>query len=153
MLHNVILIIHVLLSISLVGLVLIQQGKGADMGAAFGSGASNTVFGSQGSASFITRATGIVAALFFATSLSLAFLVTSNTSGPISATDSLPDTQQKIEIQTPKSDTLIPGAVPSSTDNDSSAVTTPSSDTIPQDADVKATTIDTTKEQTAPAPN
>ncbi len=153
MLHNVILIIHVLLSISLVGLVLIQQGKGADMGAAFGSGASNTVFGSQGSASFITRATGIIAALFFGTSLTLAFLVTSNTKGPVSATDSLPDTQQQIEIQnTPKSDTLIPGAVPATTDNDSSAVTTPSSSTIPQDAGANAT-IDTTKEQVAPAQN
>ncbi len=111
MLHNVILIIHVLLSISLVGLVLIQQGKGADMGAAFGSGASNTVFGSQGSASFISRATGVIAALFFVTSLTLAFLVTSNSSGPVSATDSLSDVQPKIEIQnTPKSDTVIPGS-------------------------------------------
>jgi len=113
MLHNVILIIHVLLSISLVGLVLIQQGKGADMGAAFGSGASNTVFGSQGAASFITRATGIIAALFFVTSLSLAFLVTSTSEGPVSATDTMPDPQSQIESQnTPKSDTLIPGVIP-----------------------------------------
>jgi len=116
MLHNVILIIHVILSISLVGLVLIQQGKGADMGAAFGSGASNTVFGSQGSASFITRVTGIVAALFFVTSLTLAFLVTSSSTGPVSATDSLQDDQPKIEIPAaPKSDSLIPGTTQGST--------------------------------------
>ncbi|MFV1982102.1 MAG: preprotein translocase subunit SecG [Thiohalomonadales bacterium] len=122
MLHNVILVIHVLLAVSLIGLVLIQQGKGADMGAAFGSGASNTVFGSQGSASFITRATGIIAALFFGTSLTLAFLVTSTTTGPVSATDSLPDAQPKIEIQNvPKSDTLIPGSIPPANEKDSSA--------------------------------
>ncbi|UCE88762.1 MAG: preprotein translocase subunit SecG [Pseudomonadota bacterium] len=76
MLHNVILVLHVLIAASLVGLVLLQQGKGADVGAAFGSGASSTVFGSQGSASFLTRTTGILAALFFVTSLSLAYLAT-----------------------------------------------------------------------------
>jgi len=137
MLHNVILIIHVILSISLIGLVLIQQGKGADMGAAFGSGASNTVFGSQGSASFISRATGIIAALFFVTSLTLAFLVTSNTAGPVSATDTMADTQPKIEvIDTPKSDTVIPGSdmgsAPATSGTDSSDTKTPdSSSTIP----------------------
>jgi preprotein translocase subunit SecG len=71
---QIILIVHVLLALSLIGLVLIQHGKGADMGAAFGSGASATVFGSSGSGSFLTRATAVIAALFFATSLTLAFL-------------------------------------------------------------------------------
>jgi len=69
-----ILIIHVLVSVSLVVLVLIQRGKGADIGAAFGSGASQTVFGARGSGSFLTRTTGILAAMFFITSLSLAYL-------------------------------------------------------------------------------
>lgn len=64
----------VLVAISLVGLILIQQGKGADVGAAFGSGASQTVFGSQGSASFLTRTTAVLAALFFGISLALAYL-------------------------------------------------------------------------------
>ena len=76
MLHNVILIVHVLVAIGVIGLVLIQQGKGADAGAAFGGGASSTVFGSQGSGSFLTRATGILATIFFITSLSLAYLST-----------------------------------------------------------------------------
>ena len=71
---TVITVVHVLLTISLIGLVLIQRGKGADIGAAFGSGASSTVFGSQGSASFLTRATAVIAALFFITSLSLGYL-------------------------------------------------------------------------------
>lgn len=71
---TVLTVVHVILTIALIGLVLVQRGKGADIGAAFGSGASNTMFGSQGSASFLTRATGIVATLFFVTSLSLAYM-------------------------------------------------------------------------------
>lgn len=70
---QIILVFHVLISIALIGLVLIQQGKGSDIGAAFGSGASNTVFGSTGSASFLTRTTAVLATLFFVTSLSLAY--------------------------------------------------------------------------------
>ncbi len=71
---TVLTVIHVVLTVSLIGLVLVQRGKGADVGAAFGSGASNTMFGSQGAASFLTRATALVATLFFVTSLSLAFM-------------------------------------------------------------------------------
>ncbi len=71
--ETVILIIHVLAAIALVSLILLQQGQGADMGAAFGSGASATVFGSQGSASFLTRGTAILATIFFVTSLFLAY--------------------------------------------------------------------------------
>jgi preprotein translocase subunit SecG len=71
--ETVILIVHVLASAALITLILLQQGKGADMGAAFGSGASSTVFGSQGSASFLTRSTAILATVFFITSLSLAY--------------------------------------------------------------------------------
>lgn len=71
---TVLTVVHVLLTISLIVLVLIQRGKGADMGAAFGSGASNTMFGSQGAASFLTRTTGVIATLFFVTSLSLAYM-------------------------------------------------------------------------------
>jgi preprotein translocase subunit SecG len=71
--ETVVLIVHVLISAGLIGLVLLQQGKGADMGAAFGSGASGTVFGSRGSGSFLTRGTAILATLFFATSLWLAY--------------------------------------------------------------------------------
>ena len=72
--HTVLLIMDVLVAVSLVVLILIQQGKGADVGAAFGSGASQTVFGSQGTASFLTRATAVLATLFFIISLALAYL-------------------------------------------------------------------------------
>lgn len=72
--HQAIVIFHILVAISMVGLILIQQGKGADAGAAFGSGASGTVFGARGAASFLTRTTAILAALFFSTSVVLAYL-------------------------------------------------------------------------------
>lgn len=74
MLHTILLIIHVFVAAGLIGLVLLQHGKGADAGAAFGSGASQTVFGARGSSSFLTRTTAILAAIFFTTSLSLAYL-------------------------------------------------------------------------------
>jgi len=66
-------VFHLFLALGLVGLVLIQHGKGADAGAAFGSGASATVFGARGSGNFLSRATGIIAALFFMTSMALAY--------------------------------------------------------------------------------
>ena len=68
---NVLLVIYLLAAVGVIGLVLIQQGKGADMGASFGSGGSNTVFGSTGSGNFMTRTTGILAGLFFFISLTL----------------------------------------------------------------------------------
>jgi len=69
--EQVIIVFHVLAALAIVGLILIQQGKGADMGASFGAGASQTLFGSRGSGNALTRATAILAALFFATSFAL----------------------------------------------------------------------------------
>lgn len=71
---ELLLVIHVLVSIALIVLVLLQHGKGADMGAAFGGGASQTLFGSRGSATFLSRTTAVLATIFFLTSLSLAYL-------------------------------------------------------------------------------
>ncbi len=82
-------VLQVLVAIGLVGLVLIQHGKGADAGAAFGSGASATVFGSQGSGNFLSRATAVLAALFFLNSLILAYFST-QVSVPESVITSLP---------------------------------------------------------------
>ena len=76
MIHTLILVAHVVVAVALVALVLLQQGKGADAGAAFGSGASATMFGSQGSASFLSRTTAILATVFFLTSLTLAYFST-----------------------------------------------------------------------------
>lgn len=71
--ESVLVVVHLFLAIGLVGLILIQHGKGADMGAAFGSGASATVFGSRGASNFLSRSTAILAAAFFVTSLTLAY--------------------------------------------------------------------------------
>ena len=73
--YQFILVIHVFVAACIIGLVLVQQGKGAVLGAAFGSGASQTVFGSRGSGSFLLRLTIAMALLFFATSISLNYLV------------------------------------------------------------------------------
>lgn len=74
MLQQFLVLMHVIISIALIALVLIQQGKGAELGATFGSAASQTVFGSQGSGSFLLKLTGLLALLFFVTSLSLGYV-------------------------------------------------------------------------------
>ena len=71
--ERIIIGVHVVLAIAIIGFILIQRGKGADAGASFGGGASQTVFGSQGSSNFLSRTTAILATAFFATSLTLAF--------------------------------------------------------------------------------
>ena len=72
--ENLILIVHVVASLTVIGLVLIQHGKGADAGAAFGGGSSGSVFGARGSSNFLTRATSISVTVFFCTSIALAFV-------------------------------------------------------------------------------
>ncbi len=72
--YQVIIVIHVLLGLGIIGLIMIQQGKGADAGATFGAGASGSVFGAQGAASFLSKTTATMAACFFITSLGLAIL-------------------------------------------------------------------------------
>lgn len=69
---TIILALHIIVAIAMIGLILIQHGKGADAGASFGAGASGTVFGAAGSANFLTRATAVLAVTFFITSLTLA---------------------------------------------------------------------------------
>ena len=71
---TILLVVHVILSLGIIGLVLLQRGKGADAGAALGGGASATMFGARGAANFLSRTTGILAALFIANSLALAYL-------------------------------------------------------------------------------
>jgi preprotein translocase subunit SecG len=73
--YELMLVFHIIVALLLIGLILMQQGKGAQAGAAFGSGASQTVFGSQGSGGFMSRATGTLAAIFFILNLFLAFWI------------------------------------------------------------------------------
>lgn len=72
--ENIITVVHVLAAASLIGLILLQHGKGADMGAAFGSGASGSLFGVSGSSNFLSRATSMSVVVFFATSMTLAYI-------------------------------------------------------------------------------
>jgi len=72
--EQIILVVHLLVALAIIGLIMLQQGKGADMGASFGAGASQTLFGSSGSANVLTRSTAWLVALFFASSFSLALL-------------------------------------------------------------------------------
>ena len=104
--QTLIIIIHVIAAISIVGLVLLQQGKGADAGAAFGAGASQTVFGSSGSGNFLVRATTISAVIFFVTSLTLAIFA-KNFAGRGSSTG-LPIVNQEILEETTAAQADIP---------------------------------------------
>ncbi len=86
---QLILIIHILLALALIALILMQHGKGADAGAAFGAGASGSVFGSRGANSFVYKLTASVAVGFFLTSLTLAYLATNENTGASGETKSI----------------------------------------------------------------
>ncbi|RKF15585.1 preprotein translocase subunit SecG [Alginatibacterium sediminis] len=99
--YTVLIVAYLLIALTLIGLVLLQQGKGADMGASFGSGASNTVFGSSGSGNFLTRMTAVMAAGFFILSLVLGNLTTRQTKQVDEWSDlSLPAVEQVSEAPT-----------------------------------------------------
>lgn len=101
----IVLVIHIVVSLFLVGLVLIQHGKGADAGAAFGGGggggASGSLFGSQGSASFLSRSSALLATVFFITSLTLAYLAGNADRNSGSVTDSVVSEQPAETEETP----------------------------------------------------
>jgi preprotein translocase subunit SecG len=124
-LHTATIVFHVLLAAGIVGLVLLQRGKGADAGAGFGAGASGTVFGARGSASFLSRTTATLAALFIATSLTLAYLGGRHTERPTSVID---------RVQTPAETQGEKGGAPSA----------PADTTAPADQPVEAPTAPAT---------
>ncbi len=107
--QTTVLTIHTIIALAIIGLVLLQRGKGADAGAAFGAGASGTVFGARGSTSFFSRTTAILAAAFFATSLSLAYLSSQRTIAPESLIESAPAVEAGQAV--PKEE-LAPGDLP-----------------------------------------
>jgi preprotein translocase subunit SecG len=100
--QTTILIIHTLIAIAIIILVLLQRGKGAEAGAAFGAGASGTVFGSRGSTSFFSRATAILATAFFATSLSLAYISSQSGGAPDSLLENVPIDESAPEQSMPE---------------------------------------------------
>lgn len=108
---QILLVVQVLVSISIIALVMLQHGKGADMGAAFGSGSSGTVFGSRGSGSFFTRATAILAAVFFINCLLIASPLIRETTRTKSVVADQIEQQQQVESQ-PEMVTDVPEELP-----------------------------------------
>jgi preprotein translocase subunit SecG len=112
MLQTIVLVAHVGIALLIIGLVLLQRGKGADAGTGFGAGASGTVFGARGSATFFSRATGVLATLFFASSLALAYLATQRTA-PTSLLEAAPVSQSaEPPAQAPPSGSELPASSP-----------------------------------------
>lgn len=113
--HTILIVVHVFLSAGLITLILMQHGKGADAGAAFGSGASATVFGAQGSANFLSRTTAILAALFFVTSLGLGYYSMQAGKGPGGLMEGLGDAPSGLmsseEVHIPGADEPAPPGI------------------------------------------
>jgi preprotein translocase subunit SecG len=110
--HTIIVVIQVLSALTIIGLVLLQHGKGADMGAAFGSGASGSLFGATGSSNFLSKFTGVAAAVFFAATLGLAF--TGNKAAAVGG-----GVMENLPVSS------VPGAAPAA------STTAPASSTVP----------------------
>src|SRR5687767_8414070 len=123
-LHSAVVIFHVLIAAAIVALVLLQRGKGADAGAGFGAGASGTVFGARGSASFLSRTTATLATLFIGTSLTLAYLGGRSPEAPKSVIDRV-GVQQDAAPALPESAPATPAA-PADQTTSSQPVETPS---------------------------
>jgi preprotein translocase subunit SecG len=112
--HTILIIVQVLSAITIIGLVLLQHGKGADMGAAFGSGASGSLFGASGSSNFMSKSTGVAAAIFFSATLALAFLGNIRTTASGGVMENLPvASAPAATVSAPSAS--VPAAVPTST--------------------------------------
>ena len=98
MLTTVLIVLHVVVALGIIGLVLLQHGKGADMGSGFGGGASGSLFGATGSANFLSRTTAVLAAVFFVLSLALAYLATNR---PVEQGGGVLDATRQRENQKP----------------------------------------------------
>ncbi len=130
-LEQIVLIVHVLAAIGIVALILIQQGKGADAGASFGSGASQTVFGSTGSGNFLTKSTALLATLFFATSFALAIYAKDKASVNI---DTALPSAEAIEAQAEQAvESIMDDEVPVL---DASDIPSSLTDDLPADSDI-----------------
>lgn len=111
--QKAVLIAHTLIALLIIVLVLLQRGKGADAGAAFGAGASGTVFGARGSSSFFSRATAVCATAFFVSSLTLAYLSSQGSTAPASLLEDAPIVEEAAEAVPELSDELPVSDMPS----------------------------------------
>jgi len=115
--QTLVIVVHVIVGLAIIALVLLQRGKGADAGASFGGGASQTVFGASGSGNFLTRATTIAAALFFVTSLALAIFARENagiagvSGSPLVNPEILEEVQSTVSDLPQVDDTIVPADI------------------------------------------
>ena len=125
MLSNILLVIHLIVTVAIIILVLLQQGKGSDMGAAFGGGSSQSLFGARGSANFLSRTTSILVTVFFLSSLTLAYLYTrqseSTSVTTSSVTDAPADSADSITGDGESAADVVPDAPEQSETSDESA--------------------------------
>ncbi len=137
---NLIIVVQVVSALAIIGLVLMQHGKGADMGAAFGSGASGSLFGASGSSNFLSKSTAVAAAIFFGSTLALAYIGNSGSGesgGGVMGRVTVPSSQAPA--------TGIPGGAP--------AQTAPADvPTLPANSAAPAAAIPATPAPAAPAP-
>ena len=110
LLHNLLVAVQIISALVMIGLVLIQHGKGADMGASFGSGASGSLFGATGSANFLSRSTAVCAAVFFACTLTLAFFANDRASRPAGGSSVLEGAAGPAASVPSTGAALVPGA-------------------------------------------
>ena len=132
MLRGFILGVHVLLALMIIGLVLLQRGKGAEAGAGFGSGASGTVFGARGTSTLFSKLTAVFAALFFATSLSLAYLGARPVSEPTSVLERAAQAAAAAAAAKPPASTPAPLTAPAPATTPAPAPTPPPGNTPPK---------------------
>ena len=146
-------VLHLFLAVGLVALVLIQHGKGADAGAAFGSGASATVFGSRGSGNFLSRATAALATLFFVTSMALAYFA-SQIGEPAGLMDGVeaPAAPAPVAVDLQRDVPAIPGTTGGSTDVPALPGEVVRVDAVPQAPIPEVPQSPTVPEAEAPAP-
>lgn len=113
---NLVLVLQLISALGMIGLVLVQHGKGADMGASFGSGASGSLFGATGSANFLSRSTAICAAVFFVCTLAMAFLTNSSTvRAPVNSGSVLDRAAPAASAPSVPQGSVIPSAAPAAT--------------------------------------
>ena len=162
--ETIVIVVHILVALAIIGLILMQQGKGAEAGASFGGGASQTVFGSQGGGNFFSKATAVLAFVFFATSFSLAIIAKEKTDIPTDLGIPSAIEQQELDsevpvISTPASESEVPvieGQTPQ-VDSELPSVSSAEAVVAPIEAKVDAATdklkekVQTTVEDNLPA--
>ncbi|MGH8855051.1 MAG: preprotein translocase subunit SecG [Telluria sp.] len=145
-LFNLVIVVQVISALAIIGLVLVQHGKGADMGAAFGSGASGSLFGASGSSNFLSKSTAVAAAVFFASTLALAYFSNTPSAGPDGGV------MERVSVPSSTAPAIpndIPGAAPAPAP--AAAPAAPAND-VPAAPAVAAPAAPATSAPAAPAP-